>query len=60
MKPEDMVKEINERHNPVAYYRGVPIFVRADIPKSEMWFVRQGTEKDPNPDILKRICGVGE
>jgi len=56
MNPDDMVKEINERTKPVAYYRGVPIYVRDDMPENEAIFIKfKGSMADAKRWARRRL-----
>lgn len=34
-----IVDEINQRHNPIGFFKNIPIYVRKDIPQNEVWFI---------------------
>ena len=51
-EPVEIVDEINRRHNPSAFFHGIPVYVNDGVPKDEIWF---GTDKEKV--ILKNLKG---
>uniref|UniRef100_A0A6M3LCS0 Uncharacterized protein n=1 Tax=viral metagenome TaxID=1070528 RepID=A0A6M3LCS0_9ZZZZ len=51
-KVQSIVDEINRRHNPSAFFHGIPVYVNDGVPKGEIWF---GTDKEKV--ILKNVEG---
>ena len=51
-EPVEIVDEINRRHNPSAFFHGIPVYVNDGVPKGEIWF---GTDKEKV--ILKNLKG---